>query len=376
MDLTGWASPFLLVPEATCVDTPTRNLLEDADEKDLYVSDVSPLQIPFNNVRKTGSEIWTCSLAEAGKPGSACPKQFLLSNTEFSKKPICLASRRYQKKKLEEIDSMDLSASEKQKLSAKVVEKTCICEHLGNGALVALGMANERSAPPLICPGPNIAWFNKTYTLKEMVDHIYGRGPSLVSSERPHMFAKEIAMYVDHFEKLVARCTGTSQELKTLEGFKNNLEEGMDFCLAIAQKRPYEGENLESIPSCVERQRERLGIIWEDLEKKVGSSTQKNAESTFYQGSRSPRKNAAWFRRGLPDLILRQQPFEAHGMMSFTSFPPQDKKIPPLSNDIHAMEHKALLAFLKCFPYISSFGCGLVIRNFQRFLSALAPLFF
>jgi hypothetical protein len=279
MDLTGWASPFLLVPEATCVDTPTRQLLKNAEEKDLYVSDVSPLQIPFNNVRKTGSEIWTCSMVEAGRPGSACPKQFLLSNTEFTKKPICLASRRYQKRKLEEIDSMAVSDSEKQKLCAKVVEKTCICDHLGNGALVALGIAKDRSAPPLICPGPNIAWFNKTYTLKEMVDHIYGRGPSLVSSERPHMFAKEIVMYVDHFEKQVARCTRTSQELKTLEAFKNNLEEGMDFCLAIARKRPYEGENLVSIPSCVKRQRARLRIIYGKLEKKVAFPVQKTADT-------------------------------------------------------------------------------------------------
>ena len=219
MDLTGWASPFLLVPEATCVDTPTRNLLENADEKDLYTSDVSPLQIPFNNVRRTGSEVWTCNLAEAGTPGSACPKRFLLSNTEFTKKPICLASRKYQKKKLGEIDGMDVGASEKRKLRAKIVEKACICDHLGNGALVALGMANAKNAPPLICPGPNIAWFDKTYSLKEMVDHIYGRGPSLVSYERPHMFAKEISMYVDHFEKLVNRCTQTPQELKTLKVF-------------------------------------------------------------------------------------------------------------------------------------------------------------
>jgi hypothetical protein len=101
-----------------------------------------------------------------------------------------------------------------------------------------------------------------------MVDHIYGRGPSLVSSERPHMFAKEVVMYVDHFEKQVARCTNTPRELKTLEEFKNNLEEGMDLCLAIARKRPYQGENLVSIPSCVKRQRVRVRVIYGNLVKK------------------------------------------------------------------------------------------------------------
>jgi len=318
MDLTGWASPFLLVPEATCVDSPTLELLKNAEEKDLYVSDVSPLQIPFNNVRRTGSEIWTCSMVEAGRPGSACPKHFLLSNTEFTERPICLASRRYQKKKLEEISSMVISDAEKQRLHGKVVEKTCICDHLGNGALVALGIANEQSAPPLICPGPNIAWFNKTYTLKEMVDHIYGRGPSLVSTERPHMFAKEIVMYVDHFERQVARCANTPKELKALEEFKNNLEEGMDFCLGIARKRPYPGENLASILSCVKRQKARLRVIYENLVKKENLVLQGSAEESSGSAEESSaeelerrEKTVTKCGRGVPDLNLRQRPFEA-----------------------------------------------------------------
>ena len=270
IDLTGWATPFLLVPEATCVDVPTRELLKNAGKEELYVSDVSPLEVPFNNVRKTGSEMWTRKMVAKGKPGSPCPKHFLVSNTEFTETPICLASRQYQKMKLEEIKNMEVSDGEKERLCRKVVEKTCICDHLGNGALIALGIAKEKSAPQSICPGPNIAWFNKTYTLKEMVDHIYGRGPSLVSSERPHMFAKEIEMYVDYFEEQVTHCTFTPKEIKILHAFKKNIEEGMEFCLSIAQKQPYQGENLASIPSCVERQRARIESIYANFEKKVG----------------------------------------------------------------------------------------------------------
>ncbi|MDZ7716793.1 MAG: hypothetical protein U5J95_11330 [Balneolaceae bacterium] len=58
MDATGWGSPFLLVPEATTVDQITRTLLENATEEDLYLSGVSPLGVPFNNVRNTGSSQW------------------------------------------------------------------------------------------------------------------------------------------------------------------------------------------------------------------------------------------------------------------------------------------------------------------------------
>jgi len=269
IDLTGWASPFLLVPEATCVDVPTRELLRRAGEKELYLSDVSPLGVPFNNVRKTGSEIWTRNMVAKGRPGSPCPKHFLVSNTEFTETPICLASRKYQKKKLEKIMNMGISGSEKERLCQEIVGKTCICDHLGNGALIALGIAQENSAPQSICPGPNIAWFDKAYTLKEMVDHIYGRGPSLVSSERPHMFAKEIVMYVDYFENQVAHCTYTPKDIKTLKEFKKNLEEGMDLCLSIAQKQPYQGENLASIPPCVEMQKARLKSIYAGFEREM-----------------------------------------------------------------------------------------------------------
>jgi hypothetical protein len=266
MDRTGWASPFLLVPEATCVDDDTRELLRQAGEEKLYLSDVSPLEIPFNNLRLTGSELWTSKQAAKGKPGSPCPKGYLVSNTEFTKRPICLASRQYQKTKLATIDHMELPADEKNELRREVLEKTCICNHLGNGALIALGVAQKKNAPQAICPGPNIAWFNRLYTLQEMVNHIYGRGPCLVSDRRPHMFAKEIEMYVDYFDKMAAGCKHTSTEIKAIKEFKENLEEGLELCLDIARKKPFPGENLASIPGCVDRQQKRLKAIWARFE--------------------------------------------------------------------------------------------------------------
>ncbi|RZB33687.1 MAG: hypothetical protein SRB2_03798 [Desulfobacteraceae bacterium Eth-SRB2] len=269
IDRTGWASPFLLVPEVTRVDATTRELLRQAQGDDLYMSDVSPLGIPFNNVHNTGSEIWTQKKVAEGRPGSTCPKHILVSNTEYTEKPICLASRRYQKIKLKEIDKMNISADEKARLCKKVGEKTCICDHLANGALIALGIAEEKKSPQSICPGPNIEWFCKFYTLKEMVDHIYGRGPSLVSSKRPHMFAKEIVMYVEYFEKMVADSSLRTAAIKALLEFKNNLEAGLDFCLEIAHKEPYPEENLASISVVVERERVRLRSISNGLEEKL-----------------------------------------------------------------------------------------------------------
>lgn len=267
MDLTGWASPFLLVPEVTCVDDSTRELLRQARAEDLYLSDVSPLNIPFNNVRGTGSELWTRKRALEDRPGSPCRKHILVSNTEFTEKPICLASRKYQAAKIKQIENMDISTDEKAKLIEKVVVKSCICDHLGSGALIALKIAEEQNTPQSICPGPNIEWFNKIYTLKEMVDHIYGRGISLVPPERPHMFAKEIEMYMDYFEKMVLASSYTTKEIDTLLEWKKNLEEGLDYCLEIAQKPPYPGENLASISTCVKQQRRRLERLFSRFEE-------------------------------------------------------------------------------------------------------------
>src|SRR5690606_22284272 len=51
LDGTGWGSPFLLVPEATNVDDDTLGKLAHAQPDDFYLSDASPLGVPFNNFR-------------------------------------------------------------------------------------------------------------------------------------------------------------------------------------------------------------------------------------------------------------------------------------------------------------------------------------
>ncbi len=267
MDATGWGSPFLLVPEATTVDKTTRDLLENATEEDLYLSDVSPLGVPFNNVRNTGSEQWHQERIEKGKPGSPCPKGFLEANTEFTENPICTASNQYQLLKLDEINQSDLAEEEKEQKREKVLNKACLCDHLGNGALIDLGILAEHRAPQSICPGPNIAWFDEEYTLREMVGHIYGRGESLVPSERPHMFAKEIVLYVDYVKDLIEQSDDPASDMKKLTKFKENLEDGMAYCLEISEASTYKDENLESIPATVQEQKERLQALYSQFKE-------------------------------------------------------------------------------------------------------------
>ncbi len=103
-----------------------------------------------------------------------------------------------------------------------------------------------------------------------MINHIYGRCQSLVPEERPHMFAKEIVLYVDYFKDLVEQ---GKEKLSKLKKFKNNLENGMDYCLEIVQSEAYRDENLSSIPPTVKEQRERLTAIFNSYRKELSEAT-------------------------------------------------------------------------------------------------------
>ena len=247
MDLVGWATPFLLVPEVTLMDEATRAQLSAATEDDLYVSDASPLGVRFNNLRGSSSEVWHRTRVAEGKPGSPCPNGLLAMNCEFSGegKPLCVASAAYQEKK---IATLGLASPPEWNAAKAVYEKACICMHLGNPALLGLGI-ETRALPVAVCPGPNLAYFDRTYRLEEMVDHIYGRRESLVPASRPHMFAKELQLYVDHCEEL---------EGKKADAFRDKLLEGIAGYRALCELPAFPGENLESLRTALDAQEARL----------------------------------------------------------------------------------------------------------------------
>jgi predicted nuclease with TOPRIM domain len=95
-----------------------------------------------------------------------------------------------------------------------------------------------------------------------MTDHIYGRGASLVSEDRPHMFCQELELYVNYYEKLIGTMGTTEAEIKYLEIFKENLEEGIELILKISEENSYPNENLKSIPGFVTEQHDRLKQIY------------------------------------------------------------------------------------------------------------------
>ncbi|MEJ8800801.1 hypothetical protein [Pontibacter sp. H249] len=231
-DATGWGTPFLLVPEASTVDEPTLQQLSAAKAEDLFLSPISPLGVPFNSMRNTSNELLKKERADKGKPGSPCVKKHLVSNTEFTDEAICTASRKYQRRKLEQLQAQDLDPITYFTEETKILAKECLCEGLANSAIQLYNISKKAATKAIsICPGPNLAYFSGVFKLQEMVDHIYGRFNALNSTYRPHMFVNELRMYVDYWQKKKEEQldTLTDKQYKYLQNFWDNLQQGIQY---------------------------------------------------------------------------------------------------------------------------------------------------
>jgi len=232
MDSVGWGSPFMLVPEVISIDTETMDLLAKGKEKDYYFSGLSPLGVPFNSIKGASMSKLRLEMAADGKAGMPCTKGFLRYNTEYTEKPICTSSRQYQSKKLQELEAMNLPEEEYKKAYDKITEPECLCIGLGISTLLSKGFEVKENEKVTVCPGPNLAYFSKISTLKEMVDHIYGRINLLDNMYRPHMFLKELSMYLDIFKERIEAFHKNIDDIKekrNLVKFRDNLFEGIEY---------------------------------------------------------------------------------------------------------------------------------------------------
>ncbi|MGD9976501.1 MAG: hypothetical protein AB7S54_01020 [Bacteroidales bacterium] len=236
LDSVGWGSPFLLVKEATSMDSHTRDSLANAKESDLYLSNISPLGVPFNSLRNNTKDNEKIKRIEQGKPGSNCPKHYSSLNTEFTERPICTASRQYQQAKINELKSKNLPQEEYLLDYSKIVEKSCICVGLGTGVLIDNKLDFRVEGPGVsVCPGPNMAYFSRQVSLSSMVDHIYGRANLMDRTDRPNMFIKEISLYIDYLKTRFLEMPKplSIKDNKYIQTFKSNIEEGIEYYKAL-----------------------------------------------------------------------------------------------------------------------------------------------
>ncbi len=254
LDSVGWGSPFLLVSEATTLDEETRTLLATAKEKDLYLSHISPLGIPFNTIRGTSNEFFKQQRIENEKPGSSCPKKFLALSKDSHGKGICTASKKFQDTKLEELKLIKATITSEiyQKRKDSITEKACLCVGLANASYLENNIKIKGELQGIvICPGPNIAYFNQEISLEKMVNHIYGRVNVMPFENRPNLFEKEIELYVDYLKKEIENLTEINNAvLKKWNAFKTNLILGIDYY-----------ENLSNLNNWFDKRENYLGKL-------------------------------------------------------------------------------------------------------------------
>jgi hypothetical protein len=203
VDGMGWASPFLLVPEVVNIDAEHLARICAAGEDDVHLSQASPLGVPFWSLKESASEATRRERIARGRPGSTCPKGFLMTNTEFTKTPVCTASRTYQRRKLASLEEQAMTNLERRDAIEQVTAKACICHDLAGSATSALGI--DPDARTAVCCGPNIVYFSQVARLREMVDHIYGRMRLPLAANRPHMFLKELSLHLEQLREELGR---------------------------------------------------------------------------------------------------------------------------------------------------------------------------
>jgi hypothetical protein len=236
-DGSGWGTPFLLVPEVTNVDREHLEKLRAATDQEVFLSNSSPFGLPFWNLRNSASEEARRRRIAEGHPGSPCTKGYVrLFNTEFTPRPICVASRQYQRLKLEHLHQEPLSEPQRAAVRQSVLDKSCICHDLAGGATLKNGI--DPAATPAVCCGPGIMDFFKIATLEEMVGHIYGRLSLLSNPARPHMFLRELALYIGYFrDELDKQALGLSSSTNAYFcEFKENLKDGIDYYRSLADE--------------------------------------------------------------------------------------------------------------------------------------------
>lgn len=228
-DAVGWATPFLLAPDVVCIDDEHLKLLVQAGPDDVLLGPNSPLNVPYWTLRSCASETLRKQRISQGEPGSPCPKHFLAFDTEFTERPICTASKAYQRLKLASIANSDLGPEEQEALRQRTLNKSCICHDLGGS--VTLRYDENADTATAVCCGPGIAHFSQITDLDHMVAHIYGRERIPLSGSRPHVFIKELQLYVEHLRAMVKQGTETDPYAapEYIAEFVKNLLQAIDY---------------------------------------------------------------------------------------------------------------------------------------------------
>jgi len=232
LDSIGWATPFMLVPEVVNIDKNSLEILSRSKEKSIELSNISPLNIYFSNLKNNTRELEKFERIESGFPGSSCPRKYLAFNKEYDSRGLCTASEKYQSKKIKDLVKSNTNQDDYIEQYNKIVEKSCICVGLGTSALIVNGLDSRSEGPGVsLCPGPNIAFFSKIATLKEMINHIYDKNRLPLNENRLPMFVVELSLYINEYKDKLQSLHKDycNKQISYCENYKQNILDGIEY---------------------------------------------------------------------------------------------------------------------------------------------------
>ncbi len=141
---------------------------------------------------------------------------------------------------------MGMPEEEYKRQESIVTEKICLCEGLCSSAYIKYHISKPKENKAVaICPGPNLAYFGRIYSLDEMVKHIYGKLDLLDKIKRPHVFIKELNLYIDYLQKDIQTQMKdlNDKKRKHLDNFKAHLMEGINYYKQLYKQWPVEASN-------------------------------------------------------------------------------------------------------------------------------------
>lgn len=269
IDSIGWGTPFLLIPEATTVDDATLQLLQKAKKPDLYLSKNSPLGVPFHYLKGTSSSLEKENRIRKGVPGSPCTEKHLVNNTEFTKEPICTASTKYQKLKINQLQALTLPPEQYERELKNIIDKECLCIGLSNAASIKYQQPFLKNLTAVtVCPGPNIAYFSKIVSLQEMTDHIYGRANIITDKTRPNVFINELFIYITYLEEQYNDQLNTMDQKKEkyFTGFCEQLTTGIKYYRQLdLELNGFTKQEIENFNSSLDKAEQQLQLFKSNL---------------------------------------------------------------------------------------------------------------
>lgn len=167
---------------------------------------------------------------------------------------------------MDELENNRANLTDKQyeKSRKNITDKSCLCVGLVNSAYLEHGLPTKgEKQGVVICPGPNLSFFDRELSLSEMVRHIYGYENVLPDERRPNVFINELKLYVDHLKNEIADFSEeiTKSQVKKWESFKANLLKGIAYYEDIFAHTNYFRSKVDRIFSELKSYRSKIDQI-------------------------------------------------------------------------------------------------------------------